>query len=314
MSSKMRIKNQLGMTLIEVMVSIGIMGIIGIFAATLNTNLQSQLQRARQSVEKQLSKSTGEAYLLKQWGLASASYNNLTLNFAKSVDNKNFFELEDARRYSATNTSREISLTEVANDAAYLLIDDERVGVPVYVDPVRFYEIGMTVDDATAPLLYVGPQNGSYFSKLAPEMMKEGTSICFYASIEYRAPGSPIDANSLPYTFFVTVRSGNFVTENFNGAVKPVHPITGNPIESLDQFFRQIPPAAGGIPIVMARPVRFLKYMLKKGVSTLGKSDLEYSYWIDGKFDQPQIVLSGIEQISFIRPSLSSTLVKVRVL
>lgn len=311
-----RLKNNNGFSLIEIAVAISILGLTVLTAMNIMVFLRLQLRKATLLSDVSISQNLGERFLYLHFKNALPSYNNLAAGFSTGTDGENFYDLNatyPASLRPADERKRDWVLSPTGSLEAYVLTIDPLAGPPLYIDPARFFSSTAATETTSGTLTYLGPNPGSYISSQAPRFWEEGKFLYFYSTSEVRPPGTP-EANFMkPYGFLGRVQGGQVIPENLGGAYSATHPIAGNAIVSLEDFFRRLPSSNGGIPVLMVIAVEFLRYQLVPDATFPQIFNLSVSKWDGTNFVNPQVIANDIERVTLNRPSVDETLVGFKI-
>lgn len=330
--------NTKGFTLTEIVIALGLLAFVTLGTTTfMLSSVQSTLNTTNEVVQR-IDKTNAEVQIIKDLKLVFPSFATLNLNDDSS---KNFFDILPSESVSIVSPKslsvfREKTLKNIGDEIIFALYDQSKsVGIPY--DPVWAYTFGAvstTDPNAASTYTFIGLDAGAskvITSKLLKPVAKgdiflldspapfktlsggvidptvpvKFTHYLFYA----KDPGVPADfSHVLTYL--------NFTPSLDSSMIKNVHPISGASITSGDNYLKTLPTVSGTIPILIARPLKFIKYTLLKdsrGRVGLFRQELEY-ITSTFSFKAPgHEVIDNIVDIKFQRPSSQSTQIKVSI-
>jgi hypothetical protein len=296
---------QTGMTLLEVMLALGLSGLVLLGVVEFYTSYTEKLTRMNESVENQTDIESGQQIMLRDLKSIDPSFGTLKL---LDDEGRSFFEYypdvperdldKDAvcGRPCRVYTMKPGAFSEIT----LVLHDPSAHPLPSFVyNPTWAYQLHAcapapcrnTVRGAEPTFLgvntsseWISGANGrpavyhgtppvmeypGYWHKWqllmfdSPTAFRpDGTTASQWPHVPPRSPyfigmvGS--DAATAPFTFVGTVAPA--LRDLFN-IDDPVNPATK--VDTVDVFFRKLPPVGGGQPLVRVRPVRLVKYSIE---------------------------------------------------
>lgn len=330
--------NKKGFTLTEIVIGLGLLTFVTLATSSfMLSSVQNTLNTTNEVVQR-IDKTNAEVQIIKDLKLVFPSFATLNLSDDSS---KNFFDILPSESVSivgpkSLSVFREKTLKNIGDEIIFALYDQSKsVGIPY--DPVWAYTFGAvstTDPNMASTYKFIGLDAGAskiITSKLLKPVVK-GDIFLLDSPAPFKTLKSGVIDPSVPvkfthYLFYVkdpgiptdfshVLTSLNFTPSLNSGMIKNVHPISGATISSADNYLQTIPSVSGTIPILIVRPLKFIKYTLLKdarGKIGLFRQELEY-VTSSFSFKTPgHEVIDNIVEIKFQRSSSQSTQIKVSI-
>jgi prepilin-type N-terminal cleavage/methylation domain-containing protein len=316
-------KSQRGFTVLEMMISVGILGLVVVNALGIYISLSRIYEAQRERLDGRIEQSVSFRFISQDLVNASPSLNNINL-----VDDNGlgFFDyLPDYPAALLTNAqrTRRIVMSDFTQnplvvtpgaitEIIFATIDVKRMPIIRY-DPSRAYQSADNSDpDLDGTFTYSGVNNGNAVTGQNAVMWVAGEMAQLYVPSNLRPVGAP--ANSMPRfpSFFCTINGTDCNITNPGGVFRFANPLNGNNIGSADEFFRGAPPVAGGTAVVFAAPIRVYRYRRVAGVAP-NTYNLARDEWKNGAWQPTPNVANEVRRIIFARPNITVPLITFQV-
>lgn len=313
--------HQNGFTLVELAVSIGLMGLFLFAGAQLYQNFSGSAKRMSDDLENYIDDDLGKRVILRDLKGIDPSFGAILL---RDDHQRNFFDFVPDQPDYVSDASASRSLTLKVGGTSQisfltLTLPDNDAPLLVY-DPAMAYTVGTIPADPNqaATLAFKSVNQNSYISDQRPEFWEDGQLLMFDTPALLR----PVEHGRVNYT--IPPRSPLYVGRVKTGGagslvnVSTVDEILdtrlpndpGNRrISSADDFFRWLPPMGGGQPLVRLRPVTLVRYRLEKIPQKADGEDkgailLKETLLPQGGFSRPFQLATGISAVKFERRSV----------
>lgn len=325
----MRMRNQSGFTVAEVLVAVGLCAVAILGTFNVLSYFKLQYNRSFLKTDSNLSVTLGERFLYSQFKNAFPSFNNLTGLQVMDDFNKNFYDLNldyPVNLMPEADRIRQFTMEPTGKTVFYVITTNSQESPPLFIDPVQLFNVGPTNGQVNGSLLYAGFTNNNYIQKLSAKEQKPGSNpiwrdrniLYLYLPTTIRIPNlvDPTqDAIPVsPYCFFGQVAGNDMNLQNFGGLVNCRNPMDGQPILSVQSFMQNMPSQQGGVPMVLLRSVSVLRYQLVSSPSTPSNFDFIFDKWDGTGFSQPQTAATNIIKVQFKRHSISDTVISITVI
>lgn len=318
--------NNRGFSLVELCVAIAVSGMVLLALMDVMQYIKVMENKVRVKTDARTTESVGERYFWMGLKNAAPSFNNLVV---ADDGGKNFFDLNrDIPGSSPVPTANQRTLTMnlttgVRTFNALLSVSTSAQvnnGYPevMFLDPVKFYDIVLASQPSSVTV------NWSKFRDFVnannPNFLAANTQVLeVYVPSTIRNVGA--DTSTMPNSTSYFLRCSNVPStecpaENFGGLVSFKNAANNTvSITSFDNYLKTIPSSSGGIPPVLARVVRMVRYELK--ANTAGRpygnnaGDLYISTWTGSAFTTPILIADRIIQVVFKRPDISDPTITI---
>lgn len=318
-------KNNKGFTITELCIAIALSGMVLLAFMDIMQYMRVMENRIRVKADAQTTQSLAERYMWMHLKNAAPSFNNLP---ALDDNNQRFYDLNRdlAAGASMTGLTRKLTMNLTGGKTTFTAIISEsttaqvRNGYPevIFLDPAKFYNIALG-SSTNVPLSWDRFRN--FINAINPNfLIKDSQVLEVYVPSTMRNVGAPtsVTPNSTSYFLRCTnVPGTSCSTENFGGLVSFTNAQNnGVAITDFDNYLKTIPPSGGGIPPVLARSVRLIRYEIKPHpVMNYGNGagDLYYSTWNGAAYGTPILIADRIIQVTFARPNISDPTITIDV-
>jgi hypothetical protein len=325
------------MTLIEILVTVGIIGAV-VLGNTIFMN--DFLKRMKKFETDSANESELAIFSLATVNIikkSSLSFNRISV---ADDNNRNFFDYypDMPATAFATNGSRTFTFTtaDAGGTKAFFLVASEETdfGSTVF-DPMHSYLEGTTpasilVDGTityrglnSIPLI----QNSAGTMATKPLMTQifgarwdTGRIFLLTCPTYLRvATGGTINLMSVPKMASYLGKVANddlapLLTSEASVNVINRHPVSDTTYTSVDNYLRTLPTVGGAAPFVKIEPAKLLRFELRSPISGVaGTADLWMRTWNNGAFDGGTIIAEKIRRATFSRSSVTLPLINLEV-
>lgn len=301
----------------EMIVTLAILSVL-ISAGFVILNLtQKTFITTSQDLNNVTEKSLGERAVWLNLLNAGPSFNNIN---QADDNNRQFFDfLPDypAKTISPIDAQKRVLTLDALGESIPFLIFDKDNYPPVYYDPARAYTIVTSGNvSLSGTLTFTGVNKDGYLQSLNPNIYRENQLVLLYSPVHLRPPGTAM-TTAPHFTIFTGRISGNSISaDNGGGVIRNTHPISGNTINSPDQFFRWAPPIGSANQMVLVAGVQLIRYRLQPVPQSAllqvqnrqggGGFMLERQVWMNGAWTLNTPIAMGVTQAIFRRDSIST--------
>lgn len=308
------IMNQKGLTIIDILIGVALMALLGGLISSTHLFMNKQMVGLKNDLDDSIDSKLAERILFADLAGLEPSFNNV-----RTVDDKGygFFDYYPDIPANAVRTplARETELSIAKNRLEfYVMIQDIKSGALLNYEPSTAYDIGPTPDDFNQPasLAFASLNKNNWVAVQRPGFWVAERLLLVDTPARVRpvtATGA-INMSVLPRSpiFLGRVNGKDLVFENsFKSFVNVTHPDSGDEINTLDKFFRDLPSVGGGQPLVRIRSVRLIKYYLEPYEDLrlqTRPSRLYKSEFVNGKFSEPFLMADKVDKLVFKRDSV----------
>jgi Prokaryotic N-terminal methylation motif len=328
---KSSLKNSRGITMMELMIAVGIVGIVSVIAMQFLNDQSRQNRKLEEAIEYKIDTLLSDKVILKDFRNAMPSINQLRILDQNGV---NFFDLEPdqggALNCPGCYKFRALTLGHAsgAPKKFYLLLANPTKGDSVFTDPVIAYDIGApsaTDPNAPASITFVGlnrvPSGSSvgYLTSRNPLLSANDLVFVDSSGTMKVTPNNPVN-RSAAWLGFLTA-PGDIVVNPaipdgiFTSRIYTKDPTNGAEIittpANFDQFLQSLPPNGASGSSVRIMGVKLVKYELKCVAADATDCSLERSEWSNTGFINQRDILNHIKGVTFRRDSISNTITTV---
>lgn len=323
MTQSLRNKHEDGFTLIEVMISLGLIIFFVVNATSLLadiTNLTNQVKdKASDESDLTLAKISVERILRTAGPSFNLVKGNLDDNGYEYFDYYPDLPMVDVDPALA---SRTLTLSGVTNRLSMIFaVQSPRQLEVIHYNPMAAYEpvVPDTSMSNPAILTYSSLDRGGVISGRFPALWVADHFFLLKVPILLRYVGIDGTVNMMTPprdpSFVGRVVGGDLVTNSFiQSVVYTTHPATNAAIGNVNDFLRGIPTAGGASPLVLLEEIEFVKLALVLNSSTQ-RYDLMSSKYSGtaGTFSEERLIAPGIQKVVFKRKSVSRPVVSVEI-
>ena len=319
-------KNKKGFSVVELMLAIALSGMVLLAFLDVMQYMRILENKVRIKADSRTTQTLGERFLWMALKSAAPSFNNVPL----ADDNgRNFYALN---RDVASGTLPAASLTRVytmnlkaGSKTTFLaMISDNTVSSAkdgyaeaIFLDPTKFYNITLTASPSTTGLSwtmfrdYVGAMNPNF-------LVKTTQAIEIYIPSTFRDAGASVATMPKSTSYFIRCDNNHAnacATEHFNGLISFRNAQNSAVvINSFDDYLKTMPSASGGIPPLVARVVKLIRYELRKtNIQSYGTDagDLYYTTWDGTQFASPVLIADRVTSVVFRRPDITDPTITI---
>jgi prepilin-type N-terminal cleavage/methylation domain-containing protein len=324
-------RNQKGLTLVEMMLGIGLFAIVISIIVSVQVKMSQQQVEMIRKLDDSVDQHLAERILFKDLSGIDISYNNLVV---KDDHGNNFYDFypDITENILKNRADRELNLKLGGKDAFYVFSQNSAAGALLTYDPMWTYDVGPEPADPNTPatLEFNGEKNRKWISNESnggrPGFWKVG-HLLFYDTPSRIRPGvgDVIDKTIPPRSSFYlgAVISGSDLLQNVSGEAAGLfnmtEPDSGEAINSLEEFLRNVPSVGGGQTVVRVRAARIVKYYIepdtKKNADLykLAPANFFMAEYRNGQFEKPTLLADGVGRILFRRDSVVKKMIYFKI-
>ncbi len=322
----MNIKNEKGITLIEVLTALGLVALVMGLMAVVQLQIRKDQIRMTKSLESSIDENLAERIIFKDLNGIDPSFNNLTL---KDDKGKLFFDYFPGTPSGALTggIDREVSMNLDGIKEFFFLSQNSAAGSLMFYDPVMAYAVGPTPANfnSAASLEYVSVNKVNWIGIQRPLFWVSGNFLMFDtpAKIHGLTAGGDVNFQSAPRSpIFLGIVYGNDLfpiptTSSLWPLVINTNPETGATIDSADTFLRNVPSVGGGQTLVRLRSVKVIKYELVADAVVSGyktkTASLFRSTYVNGAFINRFLLADKVDKFLLRRNSVLNRMVNFKV-
>lgn len=316
----LRTKFNSGATLVEVLVSLGLLGIFAALSASVVKDIYDLTEKDKKQLVSQTDLTFAMGYLsglFKDSGPSFGVIRGNTDNFGRE-----FFDLINdvsTVSWSDPDLTRTLSLDPALGRYDFVfLVNDPKHTDQIYYNPIAAYQMPEPVEDmnSSQPLNYIAINNGSAISTNYSDIWTAGRLLLMRIPIPLRYVGldGSINMNLAPreHSFLGKVVGNDLAQETLGGFTYTTHPITNNAVPSADVFLRTTPSVGGASPIIEVAAVKAIKISLVRRGSTDHYDLFSYIY-SGGVFTNQFLFATNIKSVTFKRESVGLPLVGIKI-
>ncbi|WP_413561238.1 type II secretion system protein [Bdellovibrio sp. HCB209] len=330
------LRNRRGVTVTELLVVLGMIGIVALGNATFIYDFVSALkkQTARSEGESDLSTlNIAAVNILKK---SASSFNKLEL---KDDNGKNFFDYYPDVPFSIlqknSNADRIFTLKAgTANQYFYLMQTEEGDFDSLIFDPMFAYKNTGDSPDlmSNGSVQYIGLNsianitgiaggpNAGTMTKVFQTRWTDGMLFLLSCPTYLRplTTAGGIDILTPPRfaSYLGSVAGSDLlpVSTALTGVtLKNSHPVSNVNYSGVDNFMRTLPSVGGAAPFVKIEPVNLVRFAIRLNAKT-GKNDFIFQELKQGKYQDRTVLLSDVDSIKFVRKSITLPIISMEVL
>ncbi len=331
------LRNRRGVTVTELMVVLGMVGIVALGNASFIFDFTKQLKKINSSAEgeSELSNlSIASVNILKK---SSVSFNKLAL----LDDNKrNFFDyypdvpFATLQSYQKGFESRTFTMSASnQNRFFYLLQSEESEYDSLVFDPMFAYAVSAAPANqmANGTISYAGlnsipnlsgtsgPAKNGTMSQVFQSRWANGNYFLLSCPTYLR----PVVNNVV--NVMTVPRFASYLGKVSNSDLIPAaametkvgfmnsNPMTNADYTGVDNFLRNLPSVGGAAPFVKIEPVKLVRFEFRQNAATK-KYELWYQEMIQGTYKDKNMLISDVNTVTFVRKAISLPLISMEVL
>lgn len=298
-----------GFTLLEMIISMGIMSIVLFVLGSMMYQMVKNNLRAERFSNIELETMVGQKFLTRLLRESTLSYNVLS---QPDDTGKNFFDLlNDVPKgdLPTADQSRTLTLSPGGATRIKFIVNAAESTVGRYA-PNDAYDEQFSSDGfnlVTGTIAYTGINSKGV---MPTSQWANGNMFLFYAPITLRpvpAGGGVPTFGPYRYMAMLGMVSGNdLVSNDFNGAITQTHPVQpATTYSSFDQFFRLVPASAGGIIVINYRRVRLYELYIDAHPETKSQAVWARTWTGSSWSSNPHLVSTLVKSLVLKRPNVS---------
>lgn len=312
--------NNKGLSLVELLVAVGILGISALVVGSTQVMINRELTNSEKVIQSKIESLTGEKLLFFDLQSANVSFNNVLI---RDDNSKNFFDYIPDLPISASSNSepeRKITLStkEGSNKTEIVfLMDDPSLGPVLVYDPSAAYKIGEAPADLNTPasLTFEGLNRKEWIANQRENFWKTAHLLMLDTTARIRSMFGTVDMKVPPRSpIFVGKVNGDNLSADaiLKKYLNVTHPETGQEIGDADTFLRTVPSAGGGIPTVRIRAITAIRYSVENTGNNMRLWRTIYSPET-GTWERKFLINENLDSVVFERSSVSSKIVTVKM-
>lgn len=314
---KNALRSQSGFSLIELMVSVGIMGVTSVLILGTFTDTFRMNQQVSNILNQKTDVLVGENVIFNDLRNIDPSFNVIDL---RDDSGNGFYDYipDVPEKFLRGQVSRKVTLKKDGLKEFYFLESDVAAGSLLIFDPVNAYRIGSAPADvnSAASLTFISLNQNAVIANQRPQFWKDGRLLMLDTPARVRpVVGGMVDLNVPPRSPVFIGQVGGPALSPLNGIqrlIRTAHPESGVPITSADQFLRTIPPVGGGQTFVRMRAVRIVRYSFQEVDPVRGWA-LYRSTLKGNEFVEPFMITDRLDSVVFSRRSVNQKLIEYLV-
>lgn len=328
---KFNLKNTRGVTIMELVVAIGIVGIISVIAMQFLNDQSRQNRKLEEAIEYKIDTLLSDKVILKDFRNAMPSINQLRILDQNGV---NFFDFEPdkggALNCPGCYKFRALTLGHASGvpKKFYLLIANGTKGDSVFTDPVIAYDVGApsaTDPNAPASLTFVGlnrvPAGSSvgYLASHNPLLAADDLIFVDSSGLMKVTENNPVNRSAAWIGFLTSagdivanpaMPDGIFTSRIYTKAPSDGTEIVTTPA-NFDEFLQALPPNGTSGSSIRIMGAKLIKYELRCLATSPTDCSLERSEWSKTGFTNQREILNHIKGVTFRRDNISNTITTV---
>ncbi len=327
----MMIKNQKGVTLIELAIGIALFAVVISIMITMQVKMSQQQMEMTKKLDDSIDQNLAERILFKDLNGIDISYNNLIV---KDDFGNNFYDFypDITENILKVRADRELVLKLDGAKSFFVFTQNAASGALLTYDPMWAYDVGDEPPDPNTPatLEFNPAKNRKWISNEnnggRPGFWRDGNILFYDTPSRIRPANSDVVDNTIPprspiYLGYVVEGSDDLqkMTGEADGMFNLTQPGTGEEITSLDNFLRKVPSVGGGQTIVRARAARLVKYYIepdtKKNAELYDFPPFNFymAEYRKGSFERPSLLADGVGKVLFRRDSVIKKMIYFKI-
>ncbi|MNS84872.1 hypothetical protein D3C72_1187140 [compost metagenome] len=334
---KQVIRNNRGYTLIEILVAVGLVGIVLLGNTIFMNDFLKQMKQFEtdSANESELSiLSLATVNIIKK---SSLSFNRINVT---DDNGRNFFDYYPdmpATAFTTTGTRKfTFTAADTSGSRAFFLVSSEEADFDSTVlDPMHAYEEGTTPSSilVDGTIIYKGLNSipnitdstgqkptTKLMTKIFGNRWESGKIFILTCPTYLRV------SNSGTINLMTVPKMASFLGKVVNDDLTPLltseasvnvinrHPVSDLTYTSADNYLRTLPTVGGAAPFVKIEPAKLLRFEMRKGTGyPAGYADLYMRTWNDGSFNTGTVIASKIKKAVFNRSSITLPLISMEV-
>jgi prepilin-type N-terminal cleavage/methylation domain-containing protein len=335
---KQVIRNNRGFTLTEIMVAVGLVGIVLLGNTIFMNNFLKQMKQFEND-----SANETELAILNTATVNIIKKSSLSFNRLNVIDDNgmSFYDYYPDMTTTAfgTNGTRTFSFSaaDIKSKRAFFMVSsDETDFESIVFDPMHAYSEGPVPTNilADGTITYRGinsipnitdssgkPASVKMMTKIFGTRWDKGRIFILTCPTYLRVlkSNNTVDLMTVPKTasFLGKVVGDDLtplLTSEASVDIINRHPVTDVVYPSLDYYFRTLPTVGGAAPFVKVEPARLLKFEMRANTGyPAGYADLYMQQWQEGAFTGATVVASKVKAAVFSRSSVTLPLINMEI-
>lgn len=314
----MSIKNNKGFTLVEVLFSVVLAGIVMAMIVASQLLMNKETSKLTRELEDSIDTVLAERTILLNLRQVDPSYNNL---IQLDDNGLQFFDYypDISENMLGNSNSRTLTLQPNGTTSIHFLIQDLAAGPLLLYDPVAAYNIGPipTNLNQAASLSFISLNKSNWITGQRPSFWAND-QLLFLDSVSKVRPIVQNSVNLLtPPRSPVFVGRVNgpqlIVDPTFANLINYTDPQNGQAISNEDAFLRAVPSSGGGQPIVRIRGVKLIKFSIQANQNGTDAKLFRQIYQGNGVFSSPFMVSDRVLKIIFQRSTVTQKIIYFKI-
>ncbi|UYL08357.1 hypothetical protein B9G69_015045 [Bdellovibrio sp. SKB1291214] len=338
------VSNRRGVTVTELLVVLGMIGIVAIGNASFLFDFTNEMKKITANSEGESELSTLNIAAVNILKKSSVSFNKLYAlddGDATRQNKQNFYDYypdvpHAVLTRSTIRADRTITLSPTDSKYFYLIQSEEADFDSLIYDPMYAYTVTSTPSDqiASGTIRYEGLNSipnlqgpggtqsaKGTMTKVFQTRWADGTYFMLSCPTYLRA----IDAKNNTVSILTPPRFPSFLGKVASGDLLPANSsevgiqfYNSNPLvptasyTSVDNFFRVLPAIGGAAPFVKVEPVKMVRFEFRTN-STTQKNELWLQEFTQGKYKDKTKLIEEIKNVVFKRSSISLPIISMEV-
>ena len=318
--------NSRGFTLPEILVVCAMLSMLGLFSASVISDLMKISKVVQNETTSQTDVSLATLYLTKIFRSAKPSFNTL---IGTPDDNGNEFydfysDVPTEKWPLVSDKTRTLTLSAATGKfELYVFTEDKKQNSAISYDPRAAYaDVDPVIQmDASAVLTYIGLNAFDLLKKRYPELWVNQQIFLLRVPIPLRyvaADGTvSMEPGSVPreLSYVGAVSGDTLTTSGFDASLLSRlwnrQPIDGSIVDSPDTLLRKIPSVGGSAPLVILEAIKVIKISLEKNPKNI--YDLYFSEYINGGFSNKNLISPNVKEFVISRESVARSILRYKL-
>lgn len=316
---QIRTNNTRGFTLVEIMVGVGILGILGLTVGAFLLFAKKESNSFQNELLTETDVLIFERVLMRDLKASAPSFNNLVV---RDLNGLNFFDYITDVEETTSKNARVVEL--VPDKGEFIMIVDAADATSMLYSPEKAYDVGSIAPGVStaAPLKFVSLNKDDIVHKttsrvssiwVTKNILMLDSPALFRRSISGGTLDYSTPARS-PVFLGVVTNVGPTVLKPILGLNELIttHPLyPAEKVISEDYFLRNVPSVGGGNPIVRLKKVLIVKYFLKTDADK--STSLIRSLYDGGKWDSGTLLAKGVKKLTMRREKATDSIIDYSV-
>ena len=305
---------QQGMTLVELMFSLGLLGFLAISAASLIQYFWFSAKEKEQGGANLLDRTVMERILFDDFALSAPSFGNLRMRDDVGQDFYVLYSGVPSAKIPLANRKRQITLNASKGGGTFEVIISRSRDLGNRYFPISSAYASGASNVTPKPLSFKGVNAAGFFTTHFKVPWNVRGHFFFYVPAALRQPGAGPLAPSRFYSFLGYPNDhGQLATDNLEGRFNANHPLEPLVrVNNVDQFFRWMPEVGGGVAATLVQPVEVIRFHLS---AEPGKAEGKFyrSVRVGQKYGEPSLIAQDIRTVVFWRPDVTTRTIEFAI-